>query len=91
MPRPDLCLFLDISMDAAARRGGFGVEKYETTGMQKRVRELFHELIKSHDGDDVKLIDAGQSMEEVEKNCAEQIERLFKGKTLMESLKIIPP
>ncbi|KAJ4307375.1 Thymidylate kinase, partial [Neodidymelliopsis sp. IMI 364377] len=26
LPRPDLCLFLDISAEAAAQRGGYGTE-----------------------------------------------------------------
>src|ERR1700761_1730726 len=38
LPRPDLCVFLDISAEAAANRGGFGGEKYEIPEMQVRVR-----------------------------------------------------
>src|SRR5277367_4036035 len=30
LPRPDICLFLGISTAEAAKRGGFGMERYET-------------------------------------------------------------
>ncbi|KAF2405226.1 thymidylate kinase [Trichodelitschia bisporula] len=65
LPRPDICIFLDISTDAAAKRGGFGEEKYETTGMQKRVQELFEAMRNSADKDDFVSIDAGKPAEEV--------------------------
>ncbi|KAI9173294.1 Thymidylate kinase [Blastocladiella emersonii ATCC 22665] len=41
LPRPDLVLYLDIAPEAAAKRGGFGQERYETGSMQTRVRDLF--------------------------------------------------
>ncbi|OJJ48511.1 hypothetical protein ASPZODRAFT_62606 [Penicilliopsis zonata CBS 506.65] len=67
LPRPDLCLFLQISPDEAAKRGGFGGERYENQAMQTRVRELFHALFKVVRGghDDVQIIDAGRSLDEV--------------------------
>lgn len=65
LPRPDLCIFLDIGPDKAALRGGWGGEKYETTAMQARVRALFDEVIKGRDGEDVKVFDAGRGVEEV--------------------------
>ncbi len=68
LPRPDVCLFLDIVPEAAAKRGGFGGEKYETSAMQKRVRELFYELMRTSDGLDIRMVDAGRSVEEVEKD-----------------------
>jgi dTMP kinase len=66
LPRPDACLFLDIPAEQAAKRGGFGTEKYENRKMQDRVRALFRELQQSPDRDDFVRIDAGQSMEQVE-------------------------
>ncbi|KAF2436980.1 thymidylate kinase [Tothia fuscella] len=66
LPRPDICLFLDISPEEAAKRGGFGTEKYEVKKIQDRVRELFNELQKSSDGDDFVRIDAGRGFEVVE-------------------------
>jgi len=67
LPRPDLCLFLDISAEDAAKRGGYGEEKYETKQMQDRVRQLFGELRTAPEKDDFVTIDAGRSLQEVEK------------------------
>jgi dTMP kinase len=66
LPRPDVCIFLDISAADAARRGGWGEERYEKKEMQDRVRELFAEIKSSPDGDDFVRIDAGKSLGEVE-------------------------
>lgn len=44
LPQPDLVLFLDISSDDAAKRGGYGEERYEQEEMQSRVRALFQLL-----------------------------------------------
>lgn len=52
LPRPDLCIFLDISAEAAAKRGGFGTEKYEKKEMQDQVRILFETLMQKPEGDD---------------------------------------
>ena len=67
LPRPDLCLFLDISAEEAAKRGGFGTERYEKEDLQYRVRELY-ERMRDHpdEGEDIVRINAGRSMEEVE-------------------------
>ncbi|KAG0155653.1 hypothetical protein PDIDSM_2826 [Penicillium digitatum] len=63
LPRPDICLFLSISPEEAAKRGGFGAERYENEAMQTRVRELFRVIFeKQHD---VSIIDAGKAIDEV--------------------------
>lgn len=68
LPRPDLCLFLDISAEDASKRGGFGTERYEKQEMQDRVRELFKEMRTHQDeGEDIVVLNAGGSMDEVEK------------------------
>lgn len=66
LPRPDLCLFLSISADEAAKRGGYGAERYENETMQTRVRELFRSLFDRQE--DVAIIDAGKSLEKVSKD-----------------------
>ncbi|KAJ5689301.1 hypothetical protein N7462_003693 [Penicillium macrosclerotiorum] len=66
LPQPDICLFLRISAEVAAKRGGFGAERYENEAMQTRVRELFHSLFDRQK--DVRVIDAGRSIEEVSKD-----------------------
>jgi len=73
LPRPDVCLFLDISAEDAAKRGGFGEERYETKKMQDRVRELFHVLRTSPDKNDFATIDAGRSESGVEKDVLQTV------------------
>jgi dTMP kinase len=41
---PDLVLFLDLPIEAAERRGGFGEERYEKRDLQIKVRDLFLQL-----------------------------------------------
>ena len=67
LPEPDLTLFLAVSAEVASLRGGFGEERYESREMQDQVRELFAKI-----GNEIgvfkwRVIDAGPSMEEVEK------------------------
>jgi len=77
LPLPDLCLFLDIAPEAAATRGGFGSEKYETSAMQKKVRELFYNMMKLPDGQHMKVVDAGRSVAEVEKDVMENVDQVI--------------
>ncbi|KAL1991838.1 hypothetical protein VTN49DRAFT_5146 [Thermomyces lanuginosus] len=65
LPRPDLCLFLSISPEEAARRGGYGSERYETNAMQNNVRELFTSLVRLPHNDEFCVVDAGKSFDEV--------------------------
>ncbi|KAH7396334.1 thymidylate kinase-domain-containing protein [Pyrenochaeta sp. MPI-SDFR-AT-0127] len=74
LPRPDLCLFLDISAEDAAKRGGYGTEKYEKKEMQDRVRELFETLMKK-EGEDFVRIDAGRGLEDVQRQIKDEVDR----------------
>ena len=65
LPRPDVCFLLDLAPDAAAKRSGYGEEKYETREMQDRVRKLFNAVVASSDGEDFVKIDAAQAPDEV--------------------------
>ncbi len=62
--KPDLLYFLDISSEDAAKRGGYGAERYEQEEMQSRVRELFKRLFER-----LKLtvhqVDAGRTIDQV--------------------------
>ena len=91
LPRPDICLFLDISSEEQAKRGGFGNEKYETTAMQKRVRELFYKLQVLPDGQDIQVIDARGDAAGVEKDIMERVERMMAHTSLFEDLRSILP
>lgn len=65
LPRPDVCIFLDISAEDAGKRGGFGEEKYEKQEMQDRVRQMFAELRAGPDGEDFQTTDGGRTHDEV--------------------------
>jgi dTMP kinase len=75
LPRPDLCIFLDICAEDAAKRGGYGTEKYEKKEMQDRVRELFETLMERKEGEDFVRIDAGASLEEVQRMVKKEVDQ----------------
>jgi dTMP kinase len=75
LPRPDLCIFLDISAEDAAKRGGYGTEKYEKKEMQDRVRELFETLMQQKEGEDFVRFDAGSSLEDVQERVKKEVGR----------------
>ncbi|CAO3596773.1 unnamed protein product [Absidia cylindrospora] len=58
---PDMVMFLDLSMDEAEKRGGFGDERYEKRDLQLRVRQEFNKVMDST----WKIIDASKSRDEV--------------------------
>ena len=91
LPRPDMCLFLDIAPDAAAKRGGFGSEKYETSAIQKRVRELFYELMGTSDGLDMQAVDAARSIEEVGKDIMRRVTEVMEQPKMAAPLTVILP
>ena len=69
LPRPDICLFLDISSEEASKRGGFGTERYEKKDLQDRVRQLYAEMSQHDDErEDIVVIDAGRSVDDVAKD-----------------------
>lgn len=91
LPRPDVCLFLDIAPEAAAKRGGFGNEKYETTAMQKRVRELFYKLMSTSDGLDIQVVDAARGVEDVAKDMMVKVEAVTEQSKMAKPLLAILP
>ncbi|CAK9192834.1 unnamed protein product [Sphagnum jensenii] len=62
LPAPDLVLYLDISAEAAAERGGYGGERYEKVEFQKKVEQNFKSLQDST----WQNIDATQSIDTLE-------------------------
>ncbi|KAL2863329.1 bifunctional thymidylate/uridylate kinase [Aspergillus lucknowensis] len=70
LPQPDLCLFLQISPEEAAKRGGFGGERYENETMQVRVRELFKTVFDLQRRADVRTVDAGRPLQEVSQDIS---------------------
>jgi len=75
LPRPDLCLFLDISAADAAKRGGYGTEKYEKKEMQDRVRELFGTMMGRGESEEFVRVDAGKTIDEVAARIREEVDR----------------
>ncbi|ORX52600.1 hypothetical protein BCR36DRAFT_324539 [Piromyces finnis] len=63
LPKPDIVLFLDLSVEDAAKRGEYGKERYEKKAFQQKVRDNYHQLIE----DNWKVIDATQTKEEIAK------------------------
>ncbi|KAF2269468.1 thymidylate kinase [Lojkania enalia] len=79
LPRPDVCIFLDISAEDAGKRSGYGEEKYEKKEMQDRVRELFQVLMqRKGEREDIVRIDAGKGVEEVGRGVWEVVKRAVK-------------
>ncbi|TDL23816.1 thymidylate kinase [Rickenella mellea] len=76
LPAPDLTLFLDISPDIAKSRGGYGEERYEKEELQRRVRNIFHQL-----GDELPkdgagrwaVIDAGRDLNTVSESLWHEV------------------
>ncbi|KAK4256375.1 hypothetical protein QN277_009250 [Acacia crassicarpa] len=66
---PDAVIFLDISPEKAAERGGYGGERYEKLEFQRKVAESYKAL---HDAS-WKIVDACPSMEDVEKQLQDVV------------------
>ena len=63
LPAPDITLFLSLSPEEAASRGGYGEERYENAPFQTAVLQQFSRL---REGDKTwSTIDAGGSIDEV--------------------------
>ncbi|KAL8998413.1 MAG: hypothetical protein Q9169_002541 [Polycauliona sp. 2 TL-2023] len=87
LPKPDLCLFLDISLVDASVRGGFGSERYETSEMQKRVRTLFQDLQERPQNKEIVSVNAGQSIDEVHQEVCQLADELLESEELRKPLK----
>ena len=61
LPAPDALIYLTMSAEAAAARGGFGEERYETLAMQTAVKKQFEALRDAS----WTVIDAAQDIETV--------------------------
>ncbi|THU46625.1 hypothetical protein C4D60_Mb09t06900 [Musa balbisiana] len=64
---PDLVIYLDISAEKAAERGGYGTERYEQLEFQKKVAEHYQTL---HDAS-WKIVDGGLPVETLEERIRE--------------------
>jgi len=67
LPAPDALFLLQISPEAAATRGGFGEERYETSDFQKAVAEQFLSLR----DDTWRVVEAARPIEAVHAEISE--------------------
>ncbi|KAI5854381.1 thymidylate kinase-domain-containing protein [Tricharina praecox] len=76
LPSPDAVVFLDLPVDVAKGRAGFGGERYERSDVQERVRGCFDEVRRREGAGERHgwwtVVDAGQGIEKV----AEMVEDL---------------
>ena len=91
LPQPDLLLFLEISPRVAARRGGFGEERYETDEMQKEVRRIFGEIVKKLEQEYAVTLSAEQELEQLEQEVLNVVKERFSSGCLLEPLKSLGP
>lgn len=77
LPKPDLCIYLDISPTEVAARGGFGTERYETSETQKRVRTLFKQLLSIPKNNEMVLVNAGNSVDKVHEMMLQLADKLY--------------
>ena len=81
LPQPDLVIYLTVTPEMQAARGGFGLERYETRQMQREVRLAFEALWMRWDASEVCLrrVEADGSLEEVEKRVFGLVEHGLDG------------
>lgn len=89
--KPDLLFFLDISSADAAKRGGYGAERYETEKMQTRVRTLFQQLFSRLDQVYIKTIDAGKTMDQVTAEISLGVKGLSDAAASSTQLRVLGP
>ncbi|XP_065177431.1 thymidylate kinase-like [Sycon ciliatum] len=70
LPEPDLVLYLDLAVEAAARRGAYGEERYERTDFQQRVYDNYQQL----KADDWKVLDADTSIDNLHSQILSLVE-----------------
>ncbi|KAI7842281.1 hypothetical protein COHA_003922 [Chlorella ohadii] len=68
LPAPDAIFFLNLTVEQAAARGGYGEERYEKADFQRKVLEQFQGMRDSS----WRVIDASQSIEDIQQQLREQ-------------------
>jgi dTMP kinase len=66
LPRPDIVVYLSISVEEAIERGDFGYERYEKADFQHKVKAIFEDkLVKLDPRENWYKIDATRSIEDI--------------------------
>ena len=76
LPQPDVILFMRLSVDATAGRGGFGLERYESGAFQEKVLMQFNKLAEEARDKQAGLwvdVDASGSVEDVHQRVRDAI------------------
>ncbi|THG95209.1 hypothetical protein EW026_g6409 [Hermanssonia centrifuga] len=81
LPAPDMTIFLDVTQEVARARGGYGEERYEKEGVQRRVRDVFERVAEEVEGSGGRwvLVNADESEEEVQKVVWDTVKEIIGG------------
>lgn len=72
LPKPDLTLFLTISLEELSRRKGWGDERYEKQAFQTKVKECFLRILDPQSDNSIVVVDVGSLLiDEVEHKLVE--------------------
>ncbi|UYV77862.1 DTYMK [Cordylochernes scorpioides] len=82
LPKPDLVLFLDLSIQELEKRGGFGNERYEKPEFQSRVREAYSQIKEDY----WEIVNANDTLENLHNILYEKVK-----KTSVEALLLRTP
>jgi len=91
---PDLVLYFNVSAEEAAKRGGFGNERYEKREMQDRVRDRFEEMLANSrqsvgpvfgSGVHWTVIDANQALDKVQADALVATKAILVSATLSDA------
>ena len=73
-----MVVFLSLSSEIAAQRGGYGEERYEKEEIQRKVREIFTKMQDDpRDAGDWQVVDAGSEVDEVSRRIWEVVEPIL--------------
>ncbi|XP_023943228.2 thymidylate kinase [Bicyclus anynana] len=72
LPKPDKVFFLNLSLESAQKRNGFGTERYEVLDFQKKVADTFMQLKE----DNWEVLDASRSMEIIQDELLQKIKSI---------------
>ncbi len=76
-----MTIFLDVTQEVARARGGYGEERYEKEGVQRRVRDVFERVAEEVEGSGGRwvLVNADESEEEVQKVVWDTVKEIIGG------------
>lgn len=78
LPKPDLTIYVNISVDEILKRLGWGDERFETVEFQKKVQKGFEVLFSKPDDDIISLDINGLSIEDISSKIWSKVESLNK-------------